>query len=128
MKNNSSLFSTNLRRKNFVTISSGCEIVGMVGLYLFLIVLVVILLFSYTENFTSLATIAGTGTCSTQCIRNSEGVLVNPENCCLCKTSNGYVTGPRNSENPEFRKCMCGLGTGYESYCYKLATNFILSQ
>jgi len=105
----------------------------MVGLTLFLVVLFAIIFFHpnfsrLIDNFTGLAAIAGTGTCSAQCLQNADGTLVNPENCCLCKTNDGYITGPRNSENPEFRKCMCGLGTGYESYCYKLATNFLLSQ
>lgn len=90
----------------------------LLGIYLLLI---------HNEKFTSLADIASTGQCSMQC-RRQDGNLVDPTNCCLCKTSGGYVTGPKESEDPAFRKCMCDLGTGYESYCYKLATNFLLSQ
>lgn len=93
-------------------------ILFLLGIYL--------LLFRY-ENFTGVAALAATDECSMQC-RRQEGTLVDPENCCLCKTSGGFITGPRDSENPEFRKCMCNMGTGYESYCYKLATNFLLSQ
>lgn len=86
-------------------------------------------IYLYRENFTGFAALPGAATteCSMQC-RVQNGAYVDAENCCLCRTNNGYITGPRNSENPEFRKCMCSLGSGYESYCYKLATNFLLSQ
>lgn len=97
---------------------------------LLILVIFILICFNFgTENFTGLAAIAGAGTdqCSMQC-RVSGQDLVDPENCCLCKTSDGYVTGPKDSENEPFRKCMCSLGSGYESYCYKLSTNFLLSQ
>jgi len=65
--------------------------------------------------------------CSIQC-RVQDGSVEDPQNCCECRTSGGYVTGPANDFNDPFRKCMCSFGTGYESYCMKLNTNFLLSQ
>jgi len=65
--------------------------------------------------------------CTIQC-RVQNGALENAQGCCECRTSGGFITGPSNAFNNAFRSCMCSLGTGYESYCMKLKTNFLLSQ
>lgn len=65
--------------------------------------------------------------CVSQC-RVQDGQIVDPMNCCQCRTSGGMMSGPSEGFNKPFRACMCSFGEGYESYCYKLSTNFLLSQ
>lgn len=104
---------------------------------LIIILLGIWLLFTTTiETFApgSLAYIAGASApgdnCSMHCNLTDPktGLPADPYDCCQCRSSNGVYEGGRDSENEPFRKCMCAFGTGYESYCYKLNTNFLLSQ
>lgn len=90
-------------------------------LLLFLIIIAFFYFLNKRENFSP------DEDCSIQC-RMQDSAVENPQGCCECRSSGGYVTGPANDFNNAFRKCMCNFGTGYESYCMKLNTNFLLSQ
>lgn len=101
-----------------------------------LAVLILLSIFFTTtlENFfvlpnQDLKSIAGSsGECSTHCtpVDQKTGLPTDPYGCCQCKSGHGVYDG--NANEDDFRKCMCNFGSGYESYCYKLTTNFLLSQ
>ena len=90
---------------------------------LFLIAYFITLLFCLTKTTEQFSP----SDCTIQC-RAQNNTIVDPQSCCECRTSGGYITGPADTFNEPFRKCMCSFGTGYESYCMKLSTNFLLSQ
>ena len=107
---------------------------GILLVLMFLIFLSIIFTPLSLENFfispnQDLKSIAGpSGECSTHCTSFDQktGIPSDPYGCCQCRSGHGVYNG--NANEDDFRKCMCNFGSGYESYCYKLSTNFLLSQ
>jgi hypothetical protein len=76
---------------------------------------------SYFGGYTLGSLVNSDGVCSSHCVKNQRGETMDVYDCCNCKaiTAGGQWT-------PYFRNCMCKAG--YGNYCFREATNYLLSQ
>lgn len=87
-----------------------------------LLILFVVLAIAYIAKTCSAAEnyVTWLGVCQGHCFKNSNGEISNVYDCCECKAT---IT---NEFEPNFHMCMCDAG--YNDYCYRPVTNFLLSQ
>lgn len=62
----------------------------------------------------------GYDVCHGHCLKNSSGLVEDAWDCCECNAT------VHATYNKGFRVCMCNLG--YQDFCFRPVTNFLLSQ